>query len=293
MEKKDLNHIVKEKLKEVEHKIIPGIQWNKQESWNKIKDILSTKNKQLIMWYFATAASVSILVAATLDDTLPAFEQYLPESESAAHASNEQEQIPMPLEPLKANPVPDPADFTIQPRSYDEPEPAYMMPVCIMTEKATPEAILAPEQPSSTAAPRAPFGFNFNVSSNQLSGFAPGVEFQYRHVLKKNTTQSSFISISTHTSLILSQSEEAGQSRLYPATFVNASYGKAKYKSNKTSEWEIGAGYLLNPNQVIYKDTTIRFHYTRSVLGRLKIGPELIWTNNLTKIYPGITLAFG
>ncbi|MEL6562241.1 MAG: hypothetical protein AAFQ94_28980, partial [Bacteroidota bacterium] len=77
MEKKKLSHIVQDKIKEVEHKIIPGVTWDKQKSWDKIKDILASKNKQLIMWYFATAASISILVAASMETTFPYFNQFI------------------------------------------------------------------------------------------------------------------------------------------------------------------------------------------------------------------------
>jgi len=55
----------------------------------------------------------------------------------------------------------------------------------------------------------------------------------------------------------------------------------------------MGAGYLLNPNQIIYKDTTIRLQYTKSISNKLKVGPEIIFTNNFKKLYPGFTLAFG
>jgi len=73
MEEEKLNHIVKDKIKKIEDKLIPNLSWTKEKSWSKIKEILDTKNKQLIMWYFAAAASISVLIAATYNNPISYF----------------------------------------------------------------------------------------------------------------------------------------------------------------------------------------------------------------------------
>ena len=292
MEKKNLNHIVKEKIKEVEHKIIPGVQWNKENSWNKIKDILNTKNKQLIMWYFATAALVSVLVAATLDETIPVLEQFLPKVEVNEVAGNHISEEHVVRHELQEVTRPDLSVEQLQSKDLNESGTENPARTCNFSNISLPDEypVMVPKNQKSTA--NNPVKVNVHASSNQLSGLNPGVSFQYQYVLKQSDRKTHYISIGTYTNLIIGASSEAGNNRFYPATFINAAYGQQKHQDRR-SEWEIGAGYLLNPNQVIYKDTTIRFHYTRTVLGRLKVGPELILTNNLTKVFPGFTLAFG
>ncbi|MEL7145914.1 MAG: hypothetical protein AAFO69_06070 [Bacteroidota bacterium] len=291
MDKKDLNHIVKEKIKEVEHKIIPGVQWNKEESWNKIKEILSSKNKQLIMWYFATAASVSVLVAATLDNTLPVLEQFLPKTEtvSIAHQPGTISPVSIPpiantrkeiaLDPLQ---IKEPADYSKE--IVTDPYMFKHIPTVADRQSIT--------QPKKKDKSIPSIKINVHTSTNSATNITPGISLQYQHVLKSNSQQTKYISIGTYTNFILSPGNESDNNGFYPATFINAAYGQKKHQKSN-AEWEIGAGYLLNPNQVIYKDTTLRFHYTRTIMGRLKVGPELILTNSLTKVYPGITLAFG
>ena len=292
MEKKKLSHIVQDKIKEVEHKIIPGVTWDKQKSWDKIKDILSTKNKQLIMWYFATAASISILVAATADTTIPYFIDFL-EQENTKEIVD----INVPQSELTPDvPVRNKVNTEII-ENKSLPEDNQLLKVTCLknklrklkTSKATEKVIS--EKLSTPATPK--FYPGTQLGSNSITGIAPGMSIDFRHYLKAEDNRNRYIAIGANTALIFHIQSEGGKTEIYPATFINAKYGQSKIENNRKTEWEIGAGYLLNPNQVIYKDTTVRFQYTRTITGKLKVGPELILTNNLRKLYPGITLAFG
>jgi len=293
MEKKKLSHIVQDKIKEVEHKIIPGVNWDKQKSWDKIKDILNAKNKQLIMWYFATAASISILVAATVDTTIP----YLHKVFEQEH----NETVVNAIIPQLLNNDSEEVETKSLIESYDldfkkMPDEHKLIKESLCTKNQI-KAIEGSKQELSIVENKEQnkpsLNFGTSIGGNKLTGLAPGLSFDVRQYLNGNGSKIRYISIGASTSFIFKAATENNHSEFYPATFVNAKYGQRKLQGSRNTEWEIGAGYLINPNQVIYKDTTIRFQYTRTISGRLKVGPELILTDNMRKLYPGFTLAFG
>lgn len=292
MEKKKLSHIVQDKIKEVEHKIIPGVTWDKQKSWDKIKEILATKNKQLIMWYFATAASISILVAASIDTTLPYFHDFL-----GSESTTEMVNVIIP-ESNQVNNAPLRTKIDVEEIEFKNlPEEKRFLNTTCLKNKIRSIEKSKPVNKGSSYNFSKPFKPQFHLDAqlggNSVTAINPGLAIDIRHYLNAEGNKTRYIAIGANTAFIFQLQSENNAGEIYPATFINAKYGQAKVKNNKKIEWEIGAGYLLNPNQVIYNDTTVRFQYTRTITGRLKIGPELILTNNLRKLYPGITLAFG
>lgn len=291
MEKKKLSHIVQDKIKEVENKIVPGVTWDKQKSWEKIKEVLTSKNKQLIMWYFATAASVSILVAASMDTTLPYFQKVFDMETPAEIVKSEAlkefqiaapDKKPVkPIDRIASKKLSESNDFfhskcaKHQIKSIGTSGPESNMSIDNFEEPTSPLKVLP------------------QINSNVAAPFAPGFSVDYRFYFGKQPTWVRYIAIGTSSNLIYRVNPENSGVDFYPATFINAKYGQKKLINNRTKEWELGAGYLVNPDQVIYKDTTFRFQYLKTITGKLKAGPELILTNNLTRLYPGFTLTFG
>lgn len=292
MEKKKLSHIVQDKIKEVEHKIVPGVSWDKQKSWDKIKDILASKNKQLIMWYFATAASISILVAASIDTTFPYFDQFIEKDTPAEIVDfiipeTQPEITEQPRESFNAEIIKNkelPNDHQFLNTACHKNKIKKLSPVNVEDE-------VIEDDVATSFSPE--IFFSPQLSSNALSGISPALSMDIRHYLKSTGSKTRYVALGANTTFIFQVQNENGSTKIYPATFINTKYGQSNMKNNKKTEWEISAGYLLNPNQVIYKDTTVRFQYTRTLTGKLKVGPELILTNNLRKLYPGITLSFG
>ncbi len=288
MEENKLNHIVKDKIKKVEDKLVPGTGWNKEKSWHKIKEILNTKNKQLIMWYFATAASISILIAATSDKAL-VYLPFLHEESKTEIASitapvlNEVQKSlfshKIEMEIIEKKGLESFKKVNCSKTKVKPIEIKTKTPNVLFEEKATKKPIQ--------------FDVQGSVNINKISGFNPGISAGFKYVFLNKENFNKYVIIGLSTNFIYQNTPESSNSRLYPATFVNAKYGQSKRQENSFKEWEMSAGYLLNPNQIIYKDTTIRLQYTRTIGNKFKIGPELIFTDNLKKVYPGITLAFG
>ncbi|MGB3467526.1 MAG: hypothetical protein WBA74_19730, partial [Cyclobacteriaceae bacterium] len=274
------------------NKIVPGVTWDKQKSWEKIREVLTSKNKQLIMWYFATAASISILVAASMETTMPYLHKLL-ETETVTETM-EATVLPKESSPTTAEKViieTDRIDFkklSVDNKLYSTRCTKKMIED-LETGKIKDRSFI--EKP--TNRPHGKVMVIPQINGNSVGGVSPGVSVYFRNYLKGNASKVRYISVGVSANLIYQSGREGKSANLYPATFINARYGQRKLVNNKTKEWEMGAGYLLNPNQVIYKDTTFRFHYLKTITGKLKVGPELILTNNLTRLYPGFTLAFG
>lgn len=74
--------------------------------------------------------------------------------------------------------------------------------------------------------------------------------------------------------------------------FVFATATYENLDSNKTKGWIAQAGYLLNPDGNLYKDTTVRLSLKKQFSKHITIGPDITLTNNLKKVYTGFTLTF-
>ncbi|MEN7547064.1 hypothetical protein AAG747_04050 [Rapidithrix thailandica] len=86
--------------------------------------------------------------------------------------------------------------------------------------------------------------------------------------------------------------EAEGQQRsLQPATFVEASIGK-KSLDKKTGD-SFGVGMLIHSDNPQFSGSTFKLQYTKKLLKRINISPELILTENFKKIIPGFKLTLG
>ncbi|HYD21465.1 MAG TPA: hypothetical protein VEB40_08325, partial [Flavipsychrobacter sp.] len=77
--------------------------------------------------------------------------------------------------------------------------------------------------------------------------------------------------------------------------FINAEIGSFFERDNeimglKMKRLTIGAGYLLNPDQIFFQTTTIKVFGNFQLGKGFTISPELISTNNFKNIFPGLTI---
>ncbi len=301
MEKRNLNQIVNEKLKKVENTLIPGSNWNKQVSWNKIRDILDTKNKKLVLWYFATAASISLGFSAVLNDNFNLLKSSLELLQSPEKVVSETKQNSTSTVAVERN------EFEVTELTPKQ------LPVVSHLDEFSNQNTLSPSNQTSqsereyvslansrkneilreksiTLRP------NISLSSGagNMNGINPALELDIRFKLKGTPRKSSYLGVGIQSSIHNLQSDEISNQQIYPATFVSAKYGQIKKSSaGKKKSWEVEASYLINPDYRVYDDTTFRFQYTHSIVGKLRGGPELLFTNRFRKVYPGFTLVFG
>ncbi len=292
MEKKNLNNIVQEKLKKIEDTLIPGSKWDKSASWQKIRQLLDTKNKQMVIWYFAAAASLSFAFAATLNENLNVFKNSIDELLTKPIADAQ----PVLKENQNGETI---AIEKTEPLNIKRKAP-YQPPVQLVAP-ATPqliqESIATIEIPknnvsSSRISVEPALNFGSFTGRSVMSGLSGGVSLDLRYHLNKHHGRSGYMAVGVQSTLIPKHNTE-DQFNIYPATFLTTKYGQTSVNKNGQNKvWEIGASYLLNPDQEIFEDSTIKIQYNRTIVGRLRGGPELIFTNKFRKVYPGFTIVF-
>jgi len=103
---------------------------------------------------------------------------------------------------------------------------------------------------------------------------------------KGNRFKAVDLGLSTQLSL---DTNESGQNTLYNFLFFNVGYENVDVKTGKG--WFTSASVLLNPDdRNIYRDFTMKFTVQRQINKHLRLGPELIFSNNFRKVYPGVSL---
>lgn len=295
MEKKNINNIVQEKLKTIEDKIVPGTNWDKATSWKKIREILDTKNKKMVIWYFAMAASISFAFAATLNENLNFVKHSIEELLSKPIAENTTEPEILKehdvIQPIKKDTHTTLAKKTmVQLSNFSE---STIKPVVKFTPYENKLVAETPRQKSSPKLSVSPsFSVNAAVNPNLWNDFSPtlGVDFKYQ--INNDTKNRKYVSLGLQ-STMFTKFENERSVKVYPATFVTTKYGQSKVNVNgKKKIWEVGAGYLVNPDHEIFDDSTFKVQYNRTIIGRFRGGPELIFTNKFKKVYPGFTIVF-
>ncbi|MCR9252655.1 MAG: hypothetical protein NXI20_19700 [bacterium] len=293
MEKKNINNIVQEKLKTIEDKIVPGTNWDKATSWKKIREILDTKNKKMVIWYCAMAASISFAFAATLNENLNFVKHSIEEMLSKPIAENTTDQEILTeqetFQPIKKEA---PAELSkktmVELSDFSENT---IKPVAEFTPYQNKLVTQTPRQKSSPKLSVSP-SISVNANPNLWNDFSPtlGVDFKYQ--LNNDSKNRKYVSLGLQ-STMFTKFENERSVKVYPATFVTTKYGQSKVNINgKKKIWEVGAGYLVNPDHEIFDDSTFKVQYNRTIIGRFRGGPELIFTDKFKKVYPGFTIVF-
>ncbi len=295
MEKKNINNIVQEKLKTIEDKIVPGTNWDKATSWKKIREILDTKNKKMVIWYFAMAASISFAFAATLNENLNFVKHSIEELLSKPIAENTTDQEILTekeaFQPIKKETHAELSKKTmVELSDFSE---STIKPVAQFTPYENKLVTETPRQKSSPKLIVSPsVSVNASANPNLWNDFSPtlGVDFKYQ--LNNDSKNRKYVSLGLQ-STMFTKFENEMSVKVYPATFVTTKYGQSKVNINgKKKIWEVGAGYLVNPDHEIFDDSTFKVQYNRTIIGRFRGGPELIFTDKFKKVYPGFTIVF-
>ena len=78
---------------------------------------------------------------------------------------------------------------------------------------------------------------------------------------------------------------QESQNNLY--YFINAGY---TFSDRLNKGWTGEIGYLINPNDTFYREKTIKMSAHKKLGKHLKVGPEIIFTNNFKNIIPGLSV---
>ncbi|MEP4091846.1 hypothetical protein [Reichenbachiella sp.] len=267
---------------------IPVKDFDPSKTWEKLSSRLGQIDKRFVTWGLTMAASFSLLVAANVDvflwnslDEQPIKKNVVvtkeDHNEEIAHLISN----PTVLTALEAIPL------------AKTNEPIMKLEISPLPVNRTHTELIRDkkEQRKVEVTPFSnPFVFVFAKVNFQTESVSPefGLDFKFAENYTAKRRDIYKLGISSQLNFTTS---ETGKKKVYPHTFVNLEFASLNKKTNKG--WTTRAGYLINPDGQLFQDTTIKVSLFRNVGKHLKVGPEVIFTDNLKKSYPSISLVLG
>jgi hypothetical protein len=284
MKANEFDNKIKDQVKKIEHTAPTNVTWDINKSWDKISQLLKQASPKSLVWYFCTAASVSMVMAnVSLIDY--EWEDQMPKSSRALES---------PI--LKST-------TTVLYQLADEPTlpPSYQ--VILVNSKSVaplrthnpidPHADLIPlVQPisiSDTEVVKASFKPQLNTAF-ATSGFRLSGELMLITNKKINNALLGMSLEMTSQIFNSARQETALSSRTQQALYMNMVVLNDKAKR----PWSARIGTPLwqtNPG-----DSTapmIKMNYQTRIGKRVHIGPEVIFSKGFKQVCPGISLSFG
>lgn len=268
---------------------MPLKNFDAQKTWEKLSHRLGQMDKRFVTWGLAMAASFSLLVAANIE--MLQWENFDKEIESEVvterlQPKNKKTQV-ISKEPTeiviteKIAPVQKKSNGIKEP--VITPEVANRSKTILLLDKT--------EQADFEISPLSnPFVSIFAKANFQFEGVAPEIGMDFKIAENYTAKRREIYKIGVSSQFNYKQNEE-GNKRIHPHTFVNLEFTSLNKKTNKG--WTTRAGYLLNPDGQLYQDTTIKVSLFRNISKHIKVGPEVIFTNNMKTSYPSISLILG
>lgn len=277
---------VRSKINALDKEAPPMKNWDQSLVWETIKRKIGSGDRRLIAWSLAMAASVSMVIAAGIGLSTKIFPIL---NTPADQMSNALRSLDEPTATVAFSATPKRQKSNIQKVQQkqahlgksNEVEEAEIVPVVhsYMSSQVIPEVT----KPTAFIEPH----FSLHQGGPKFSpGVGLGIDFNLYSRSKGQLTQSLNVGLSTTLQNVTTEST----SRIIPFTYMNLEYSRNDAATNKG--WSIRTGLLLNNDGALYKEKTVRFSVSRQFNKRVKIGPEVIFTNNFNKAYPGISVVF-
>ena len=280
-----VDKIVKQSMEMLDKFPPPIYGWNKTVTWEVIKNKLVDADKKILVWGMVMAASISLVVAAGIN-YIGFLTPKIPNSELSGNVELESKVV-HPTRPSKNltrpgllnevskkigvdNPTSGPNTINIHSKNDISPLEDKMLQPAFSeySSKPTITPYLLINQNVSSVVPGVGLGFELNLFQKQKGNFHEGWK------LGLNST--------------LRQVQSESELKLTPVTYLNV--GFERINTVKDTGWSASAGLMLHNDTNLYKNTTVRFSLNRQFSKRIKLGPEVIFTENFTKAYPGVTL---
>ena len=275
-----IDRIVRSKIEVLDLSPPLGSTWSKKASWKVIQNKLGSANKTVIIWGFSIAASVSMLLAASINLNTSIFidSNHKEKKEVSTFMIKEQKVSE------KHHSVKQRIGFnTIKKLDNERRIPS----ITRITSLPNLESYLQPVISKKSEAKKNVGIISPNISIHSgIRGIYPSLGFD----LKLYSKRKNFInhSINLGTSTGFQRINYEGSSNVFPITYIQVGYTRLNELTNKG--WNMQIGYMTNPDSNVYKNKTMKFTLTKKFSRHIKAGPELIFTNNLSKVYPGISI---
>jgi hypothetical protein len=275
-----IDHIVKSKIEVLDLFPPLGSKWSKNASWRVIQNKLNSTNKTIIIWGFSVAASISMLVAAGINLNT----SFLLNSNSSAKKEIATLIIPEQKVPIEHSPT----KKEIKINAIEKLNHKYSVPtIKYINSQLALEYSLSPStsRGRETKKNKHEISPNFAVHSGS-SGTYPSVGFDFKLYSKRKNNIKHLMKIGVSTNF--QEINYEASSKVLPLTYINVRYSRLNELTNKG--WNAQVGYMVNPDSNVYKNKTVKFSLTKKISKHLRAGPEIIFTNNLRKVYPGISI---
>ena len=260
------------------HQCVPS--FNQEQVWDEISKRLDQIDKRLMSWFMALATSFTLLVAAGLE--------YADQSWEFNKEKHKPAEISMKQEPIRAvGETSEIVTLTSIP-FIEQMEQTISIPEKLIIDSSKDKTIKTKDSknkdPQKLVGPSVKIEGSLGVSRDYL---APGVGldiqvFEWNHNQKIHS-----ISVGWQGQFINTQLGEERAIEWHTAHFVNA---KFIINNMHNKGWTFGASYLINPDEIVFKEKTIKVTALRNVSRNIKIGPEVIFTANLKQIIPTFSL---
>lgn len=258
------------------------------KTWLELSNRLGKVDKRFVTWGLAMAASFSLLVAANTEffnwenlETKP--EEVLVHN----HPVIQKEVVEISAQPAtevilnKIKPLP---------IREEQEKPAAKTVIKERQQKTIVQLDKSAQRHLEMRRLSNPFVSVFAKANFQTEGITPELGIDFKLIENYTAKRREIYKLGISSQLNF-RTNEAGDKKMHPHTFVNLEYTTLNKQTNKG--WTTRAGYLLNPDGYLYQDTTIKVSLFRNIGKHLKLGPEVIFTDNLKQAYPSISLVLG
>lgn len=275
--------LTKRKVESLEVYSPPINGWNRSNTWQVIKSKLEGSNKTVVVWGLAIAASISFLVAASISLNTDAIFYYEPNTSILERSESEINIQHTALKNHLKRKESVLKNVTIKyPVAQNNPPKNFKLPSDII--KSLPTSLT---EHSTTIAKQGikltPF---LSAGYTGISGISPsfGIDFKLfsrtNHHVRHNVNLGGAVTFQKISNEI--------SSKIHTLTILHVGYDRINETTNKG--WSTRAGFMVNPDSNVYKNNTVKFSLNRQFNSHIKAGPEVIFTDNFKKAYPGISI---
>lgn len=283
-QKQPIDKFVKQQINLLDYTPIPSKNWMKSRGWEIIKQNIKTSEQKVIVWGMALAATISLTLAAGIQLNLIDPINFSSPKEITQVENNAQ--------------VDNKDAFLTQKRNKQVVALNRIASKDINSKSTTINFEGLKNNNTRNTRPYNSINNSFNIPKIdpyfsfgfQQNTFKPevGVDFLIHSIQNKFKKQNVKLGLSTE---FIKTNQEVN-SQLDVFYFANLSLEKINLRTNKG--WVIKTGVLLNNiDSNFYAGTTMKIGVRRQFNKWLKVGPELILTNQWRNIYPSITISFG
>jgi len=301
MNNKRLDKTFQQKVQHVQKHNGIQVFWNKEGVWKRIKQALTegAGGPKMIAWYVATAAGVSLLVASTVNFDQLNFNLFQDDSVVGKNVpiritkSDENNEVVRLISLPADNPT-----LTIRSRQLS----LFQSPPKIEVMEKLPEQRRTSIYTKLELAQKTPVLFKPNFRVKLRGGISANSRFVTHQIdfgVTMDVSRSEAIKkrlfIGTLIQFIrpFKGGEQPNENGLSTSYFVKSVYEKEHFEDDKRKGWSAGAEFLIHSEDDTFSNQVLKVFYSRNIMGKVKIGPEVMFTKGFKKVYPGIRLAVG